>query len=313
MTRPHQFLHESVYGRSPTKRAKGHECISGITAEAARVPGTCSHVDHPLPPSVLYGVSPLDVGEIAIERSKQARDAAGRRLRRDGAALLATVISYPVEWKILKANADAMAFYRSWRNDTCAWLKAEFGTALESIVEHTDELFPHLHAFAIPELGPDNRLQWEKIHAGRAALLSLAQGASKGEQRRAYIAAMKNLQDRFHAEVSAQHGHERLGPRRRRLDRAEAKRASASRVAEAKRKAEMEEELGRRTRAFLRDARLRLQEPLQTLKAELEEAQMAQAEDQKRIEEQAMAIERLTNLLREHGIELDGLRQLTPH
>jgi hypothetical protein len=96
---------------------------------------------------------PIEAGEIAIKRSHKARDAAGRRLRQDGAALLATVISYPVEWAALQADADTMTCYCAWRADTLGWLKAEYGTALESVVEHTDDRFPHLHAFAVPELG----------------------------------------------------------------------------------------------------------------------------------------------------------------
>jgi len=306
MKKLRQFLHETPYGRTPKKRAKGHECIAGITAEAARMPGACSHVEHPQPPKVLYGLGPIEAGEIAIGRSHKARDAAGRRLRQDGAALLATVISYPVEWEALQADADAMIGYQNWRTDTLGWLKTAYGTALESVVEHTDERFPHLHAFAVPELGPDHRLQWEKIHAGRRALLLLEKGASKREQRRAYIAAMKDLQDRFHAEVSARYGHERLGPRRRRLDRAEAKLASASMWAEANRRAALEQEFENRTRVFLRDATLRLQEPLQRLEAELERTRVAQAQDQRLIEEQATVIGQLAALLREHGIELEG-------
>lgn len=75
-------------------------------------------------------------------------------------------------------------------------------------------------------------------------------------------AAMKDLQNPFHAEVSARYGHEWLGPRRRRPDRAEAKLASASRLAEANRRAALEQEFENRTRVFLRDATLRSQEPL---------------------------------------------------
>lgn len=218
----HQFIHFSLFGVKPRAKSESWSCIDGITHEGARAPGATRHLKYPAAPTILFGVSPLAAGAIATERAGKAVDSKGRRLRSDGAALLAAVASYPVPRADVEARDQPQErdLYLAWRADAVMWFQHRFGPTLLTIVEHTDEDFLHLHAYAVPDLGADDRLRWAAIHPGRAALLAAeANGADKAALRAAYIGGMRELQDDFHAAVSAIHGHTRLGPRRQRLDR----------------------------------------------------------------------------------------------
>ncbi|HEV2560239.1 MAG TPA: plasmid recombination protein [Microvirga sp.] len=294
-----QFYHVSLYGRSPRKGSLSHETIAGITAEAARLPQACRHVETPREPTLLQGVSPVEAGRIAIRRAEVALDAAGRRLRRDGVALLACVISYPVPRADVEAKPEERDLYCRWREDVLGWLQWEYGTTLLSVVEHTDETYLHLHAYAVPELGPGGQLAWDGIHPGRRALSeAAARGETKSGQNANYNGAMRDLQDRFHAAVSVKYGHERVGERRRRLDRAAAKQRSEEKAREVRRRSLFVRELERERNDILTRAALKYFVPLEHARAELAE--------------QAAEIAQLRELLRENGIALGGRSTSAP-
>lgn len=218
----HQFVHFSLYGVKPRAKSESWSCIDGITREGARAPGATRHLKYPASPTILFGVSPLAAGAVAIERAAKAVDTKGRKLRNDGAALLAAVASYPAPRAEVEAHdhPHERDQYFAWRADAVVWFQERFGSTLLTIVEHTDEDYLHLHAFAVPDLDADNRLHWAAIHPGREALRAAeAKGADKAALRAAYVDGMRELQDHFHDAVSAKHGHARLGPRRQRLDR----------------------------------------------------------------------------------------------
>lgn len=266
-----QFLHLSLYGSAPRRGQPKWATISGIVREGARAPDATRHLRYPAEPRILHGISPIEVGHIASARAAQARDALGRRLRQDGAVLVAAVLSYPVPRDLVEDRdaPDAGDLYAAWRSEAVAWCRQRFGDTLLSVVEHHDEDYPHLHAYAVPDLDPNGRLLLETIHPGRAALKrAQAEGQSKGEQRAAYHAAMGDLQDDFHAAVSHRFGHARLGPRRRRLDRSlyliqrdarrrevELERAYAEE--EVRLRSEIEDEMGRRFAAILTESQRR--------------------------------------------------------
>src|SRR5665647_408046 len=91
-----QFIHLGGYGRSPRKGQPIWSCVAGITAEGARVPSASRHIRYRGEPKILHGASPLEAGRLATERADRAYDHGRRlrRLRRDGIALLAGVVSY---------------------------------------------------------------------------------------------------------------------------------------------------------------------------------------------------------------------------
>ena len=182
------------------------------------MPSASNHVKERFEPLILFGVGPLAAGALALERAASARDAIGRRLRKDGCALLAGVVSYPVERKAIDdVDRDA---YGLWCQDVIEWLKRHFGDHLISVVEHTDERFLHLHYFVVPTLDLHNRLNVNQLHPGcRAKAAAEAAGAGKKAGDSAYRAAMREWLDDFHREVSAFHRHDRYGPERTRLSR----------------------------------------------------------------------------------------------
>jgi len=216
----YQFLHLGAFGRAPRKGEPAWSCIAGITAEGARVPGARGHIRYPAEPKLLFGISPIAAGEEAAARADRAVDAAGRRLRMDGVALIAGVVSYPMEKEAVDAMLGSSDYYRFWKHTVMEWLQAVFGEHLRSVVEHVDERWYHLHFYCVPPLGEDRRLRVDLVHPGRRAKAeAAARGASKPDQDRAYREGMRAFQDRFHAEVSREFGHQRVGPRRRRLAR----------------------------------------------------------------------------------------------
>jgi hypothetical protein len=215
---PFQFNRLGKYGVAPRKGAAAWSNIAGVTAEAARVPSASNHVKERFEPLILFGVGPLAAGTLALQRATSARDAIGRKLRKDGCALLAGVVSYPAERKALDAiDRDA---YGLWCQDVLAFLKRHFGDHLISVVEHTDDRFLHLHYFVVPTLDARNRLNVNQLHPGcRAKAAAEAAGAGKKAGDTAYRAAMREWLDDFHREVSAFHRHDRYGPKRAHLSR----------------------------------------------------------------------------------------------
>lgn len=213
-----QFAHMSLYPVSPHRRGQKWECVDGITKEGARVPGACGHLKYPKRPQIIFGVSPLEAGATAKERAALARDSVGRKLKCDGKVLCAIVISYPVPRWMVEQDPREKDTHFLWQQQTRKWLETSFGPYLLSIVEHADESYLHLHAYAVPQLLPDNQLDWDAFHPGRkAAAAAAASGATLKEQNVEYCAGMTRWQDDYHAAVSARFGHLRHGPRRERV------------------------------------------------------------------------------------------------
>jgi hypothetical protein len=217
-----QFIRLGVFGRAPRKGEPSWSCIAGITREGARVPGAANHVRHARPPNILYGGSPLEAGRLAIERANGAFDHGRRRrrLRRDGTALGAGVVSYPVPRHVVENDPAEREVYLRWREMTLQFLIQCFGEHLMSVVEHGDEPFLHSHFYVVPILLPNLRLNLNDIHPGRRAKADAAEaGACKKFQDAAYRSGMSRWQDTFWWEVSRHFGHTRFGPQRMRVSR----------------------------------------------------------------------------------------------
>ncbi len=204
-----QFIHLEVYARKAGARKAGNNSIFTILDEAARTPSACPHISHPKPPKLLFGKDLTEVRRASILWASQARDAKGRRLRIDGLCLLAGVVSL---------SKDRSSDWQEFRDATIRWLRKYFGPHLVCVIEHLDEANPHLHFYCIPAAGE----RFNAIHPGRRAMASAAsQGKVKGLQNRAYKEAMRRFQDEFSEDVALGFGITRVGPRRRRMTRAE--------------------------------------------------------------------------------------------
>ena len=236
-----QFLHIARYGRHARKSGSRWATISGIVAEAARVPEACTHVASPLPIRILYGSRPTDIVAEAEHLSRTARDTRGRLLRSDGGILVAGVASYPTRLALVQEDPIDRDFLGRWESETVDFIGQTFGTALRYIVAHDDEEFPHLHFGALPELAPDQTLNWRSAHPGIYAARSIAtKGGTKAEQNEAYVSAMRDLQDRFYADVGSVVGHARFGPRRQREARREYLEKKRSEEARRNRRAQLD-------------------------------------------------------------------------
>ena len=234
----YQFIHVDSYGREGSSQTKTSIDKHGktvttttksrsakeILAEQWRENGACPHIKNPSNPGLLFGVEPSKVLIIMNEWADQAKDAQGRKLRKDGHCVLIGVASLPRE---MEDNFPEFA------EDTLDWLKEKYGDRLKSVVVHNDEAHPHLHFSVVPNIGE----KFEDIHDGfKASKQAKAEGKKKGEQNFSYISAMRSYQDEFSKKVAMSHGLTRIGPGRRRLTRAQwqAEKAQAAFFSDAK-------------------------------------------------------------------------------
>lgn len=205
---PSQFVHIECYSLTPPKKTRRNAApkwsAGDILAEAARIPGACEHVTDPLPPTLIHGATLKQIETELTDIQSNARDAAGRRLRKDATVLLAGVASYPAD------GSD----YEVWKQLTVEWLRCRFGVNLRAVVEHLDESHPHLHFFIVDPIAGNVK----GLHPGFAAAKGMANPML---QRKAYTEAMRAFQDEYWGHVGGPTALARIGPRRRRLTRDE--------------------------------------------------------------------------------------------
>lgn len=215
-----QFVRLNTYGAATKTGALSrlHENAFDILDEAGRAAGATPHIRHASVPTLLFGRQPQDLKARIHDLAGIARNERGAPLRRDAPLLYAIVASYPVPWRALEGRqADLLLL--DWYASVLGWLEAQFGTALQSAVIHSDEERPHIHAFVVPPLGPRDRVD-HSLHPGRLARQEARRkGADRIAGERAYRAGMRAFQDGYFEAVSKRFGHERIGPRRRRFQR----------------------------------------------------------------------------------------------
>lgn len=203
-----QFIHVDSFSLKSAKGKTGGHCVRSIIAEAQREPGACDHVTEPQTPVLLYGVPVSELERLCIEYAGTMKDAKGRKMRADGLCLMGGVVSCPPEadderWEAIKA-------------DSIDWLIERYGGRLRSVIEHTDEDRPHFHWYLVPLPGE----RFDAVHEGkREAAAAKAASLPKGDQNKAYKAAMRAWQDSYFDSVGVKNGLARIGPGRRRLTR----------------------------------------------------------------------------------------------
>jgi hypothetical protein len=219
---PNQFIHLTAYGRASKRHGPKWANISGILAEAARLPGAVGHLSNPAPPTILFGSAPQQLIEPATSLSLMAVDAKGRRLRCEGGVLVAGVATYPSPQSLFDQDVTEFDLYALWRQSTLAWLQKIFDRNLKSVVEHVDENQRHLHFFVLPRLASTDCINWTSAHPGILAKRNAeSAGQDKREQESCYREAMRTFQDQFFHEVSEFFRHARFGPKRERVSRME--------------------------------------------------------------------------------------------
>ena len=207
----YQFAHVDGYGRKGGMNSKTKKRVlsmSEIAAEAERHPDAIPHIEKPLPPILLFGVMPSEVVKEAEEWAKTAKDAIGRKLRIDGMCMDAGVVSFP---------ADRIDEWPAYRDEAIEWLKKKYGDNLKSVVEHTDEPYPHIHFYVVPKKGE----KFDSIHEGYAAMNAVPKESPRIDRKTAFGVAMTAWQDEVYLAFGLKYGLARTGPRRQRLTRAE--------------------------------------------------------------------------------------------
>lgn len=244
-----QFMHVQTFSRKPNP---GGQSVDQVLHEAGRDldhPEFLQHIPDPKPPNVILGMTPaevlkaheamLEAGSVEV-RLKDGRTAK-RGVRHDRHTLLCCVASHPNLTKQVQDDPELRASYDEWIRLNVEFLKAQFGDRLVSVVEHTDEPHPHLHAYVLPLDDPSCSAR--ELNPAWAAKTKAEEEAKKeGKEKveilkagnRAYKAAGRELQDAYHAAVGLPSGMTRIGPKRQRLTREQWKAAKA----EAQRSAE---------------------------------------------------------------------------
>jgi hypothetical protein len=221
----YQFIHVEPYGRHGAHRknsTKRKPSMFGIRDEMIRAPHACDHVTDPQPPNLIFGLPPGAAFALAAARAAQAVDKIGRRLRPEALIVLVGVATWPVLTADVQRDPEALDRYLRWRDETVAWLQSQWGDLLVTVVEHMDELRPHVHYIVVPEVDPDNRLRIASVHAGYCAATKCEEAGGKPrDQRAAYEEAMEAFQDCYYAQVAVRFGLTRTGPRLQRLTRDE--------------------------------------------------------------------------------------------
>lgn len=222
----YQFIHLETYSRKPDTSGRSADWV---LAEARRDPSASLHVKAPQPPELVHGVSLEELqilhDELAGNAKTVLKNGKSRSIRKDQQSILTVVASYPTPTRELTEDPEGRESLIHWEKGTVAWLQSQYGDDLVTVIRHTDERYPHLHAYVVPRSDPELRAL--RLHPGHAAkrlvMDSEANAESKKELNRigdrAYRQAMREWQDSYHQHVGIRSGLTRVGPKRRRLTR----------------------------------------------------------------------------------------------
>ncbi|MGO6921257.1 plasmid recombination protein [Rhizobium ruizarguesonis] len=224
-----QYAHLESFSRKADASGRGTDFVF---AEAARKPQACVHVRSPAPPNVVFGVGIQEVQEMHDAAAEAATTSIEggkvKKIRKDQKTLHTVVASHPYTMAEIRSDPAKRSEAEGWEKLTLAWLQAQYGRDLKSVIRHEDESHFHVHAYIVPTDDPEMRAM--RHHPGAMAKREImAAGPAKDEDKKAlhkradavYKQNMRAWQDSYHEAVGAPSGLTRLGPQRRRLTRAE--------------------------------------------------------------------------------------------
>ena len=208
-----------------------------MLGEVMREPEFSQHIDNPELPTLIYGVDVpalkimhdemLDSRKTSVMVKGKERK---RAIRKDRNTLMTAISSFPVPVADLDKDAtgEIRRRYEKWIKLNTDYLKQMYGDQLKSIMQHTDEEYPHIHAYILPDEDPGAYAI--NLHPGEVAKAEAAKTAKadgvEGDQinkiaNTAYKAEMRKWQDSFYESVGAPCGLTRDGPKRARETRAQ--------------------------------------------------------------------------------------------
>ncbi|WP_155133236.1 hypothetical protein, partial [Roseibium sp. RKSG952] len=157
-----------AYSRKADSKGRS---VDWVLAEARRDPEASLHVECPAPPELIHGISLDELaalhGELADVATTILKNGRARKIRKDQKSLLTVVAAYPTPTKELTGNPAERECLARWERRTVEWLRSLHGDDLMTVIRHTDEKYPHLHAYILPR--SDAELRALRMHPGHEA------------------------------------------------------------------------------------------------------------------------------------------------
>ena len=238
-----QFARLQTFSIKPNKSGNSIEQVLG---EVMRDAEFSQHIENPEPPELIYGVDVptlkvmhdemLDSRKTSVMVKGKERK---RAIRKDRNSLMTAISSFlvPVADLDKDGTGETRRRYQQWIKLNTDYLKLMYGDQLKTIMQHTDEEYPHIHAYILPDEDPGAfaiNLHPGEVAKAEAAKIAKADGI-EGDQinkiaNAAYKAEMRRWQDSFYEGVGAPCGLTRDGPKRARETRAQwqSRKATAS-------------------------------------------------------------------------------------
>ena len=223
----YQFTRIELFSR----KGKNGRNTDFILDEVSREPHACLHVSQPEKPTIIFGEDISQLRALHDNRADAARTVTSkgkiRRIRGDQNTLAGVILSHPSTIEDYRNCTETKSDVGTWEACSIDWLNAQYGDQLITIVRHVDESHPHLHAYILPN---NPEMKAADVHPGFVAKKKVLNSERlpgedskmhKKRADRAYVEAMRYWLDDYHKNVAIPSGQTRLGPRKRRLTRAE--------------------------------------------------------------------------------------------
>ncbi len=224
------FIHCQTYSRKPNHAGQS---VGQVVDEGLRTGEYHPHVEHPKPPVPVFGdpggFQQMHDAHVAARKTRAVKNGrvSERAIRTDRHTLFTIVASYPSLTTAVEASPEELTRFKRWVDLNLTWVQAQYGDQPKVAFVHTDETYPHIHFWCLPDdPGGDATL----LHPGKVAKREVearlkSEGAPPREAvaagNRALKSAMRAWQDSYHRTVGAPLGMLRDGPKRRRLSRSQ--------------------------------------------------------------------------------------------
>jgi hypothetical protein len=224
------FIHCQTFSR---KANRAGQCVTQVVGEGLRSGDYHPHVADPKPPVVVFGdpreFQQMHDAHVAERRTRALKNGqlSERAIRTDRHTIFTIVASYPSLTTAVEASPEELTRFKWWVDLNLAWVRAQYGDQLKTAFVHTDETYPHLHCWLLPD---DPSADAALLHPGKVTKREVearlkSEGTPPREAvavgNRALKAAMRAWQDSYHRAVGAPLGMLRDGPKRRRLSRSQ--------------------------------------------------------------------------------------------
>lgn len=284
-----------------------------VLGEMQRIKGDEPHIVGTRKAQLLFGRPPSAIASDIRQQLETERLRLGRAVNSQTNVLLAGFASFPSSNDELNANPALFGPFKTWCALVPAFLKAEFGDRLDTLVLHLDESQPHIHFACGIRFSKEER-SVSCVHPGvKVRPDDIAGRAKSGRewkgQRFNFAKGTRDFLDRYFRQVSAPLGHARFGAGTGSLNRKEWQQQRAQREAlkhaleEAQR---VRREIDRALREFEQE-RLAKMKILDALEQKVERSRSKLVRIQERTRELARLRGRLRMALKwatTHGIDV---------